>query len=436
MVDERDKTIRLTDVIDPVRRNWILVLVSLASVLATVCILTMVQSPVYESWATISVRESSGLSRTLFPTPQMVNPEEGVKDQTAILRSRSVAEKVIGNLQNSSMRDSLTILGRESRPSRSPRGFAWFVRPSNRSVASKPLTTSRSISRFQKQTFVSWNSETNLIMLKAHSTASWEATVLVNTWMEVYQEIERADRLGELTLTRTFLESKLGEVGKKLGRSEDLLSRYQKDNQVVSLPGETEKLVEQMADFETAYDQTRTELEGTQNQLSYLRSRLDDSNRNLVENMVNLSGPVIEGLQREMAGVAVAKANLEAQLIEAGYEVEGNAQRIQMESRLASIQDQIIEAMKSKINGGQTIMNPAGYSEALVTQVLQAEVSQKALQAKTEELGKIVDRYNRKMESLPLKSLALARLERDVAVNSKIYLMLREKAEETRIQEA
>jgi tyrosine-protein kinase Etk/Wzc len=58
------------------------------------------------------------------------------------------------------------------------------------------------------------------------------------------------------------------------------------------------------------------------------------------------------------------------------------------------------------------------------------------LTAKTEALKNIVDSYADNLNTLPEKSLKLARLERNAKVGENIFLMLKEKYEESKIKEA
>jgi tyrosine-protein kinase Etk/Wzc len=81
------------------------------------------------------------------------------------------------------------------------------------------------------------------------------------------------------------------------------------------------------------------------------------------------------------------------------------------------------------------VLNPVMLSENLVVRKIEIEANLQALQPKVEALKGIIDEYGRQLESLPEKSLKLARLEREAAADEKIYLMMQEKYQESRITE-
>jgi tyrosine-protein kinase Etk/Wzc len=255
-------------------------------------------------------------------------------------------------------------------------------------------------------------------------------------WVEAYQDYERLDTWGELIQTKRFLESKLTRVEKSLYESEVRLSEYQKKEKVVSMAKETEQLVEQLASFESVYNDTRTELEGLENRLQFLDGQLDERKKTLVEDMSKMSNPVLQKLQEKMAELVAQRASLEAQMISAGMEPKGSSELEKLQTRIDVIKNEIVSETTKLVESDLVYINPIGHSENLIKQIFEARTNQTELKAKNRELESIIDSYTEKLEGLPDKSRGLANLQRDVQVNEKIYTMLREKYEEIKIQEA
>ena len=436
MDENKRKTIYIKEVLQPLRRSWGIALIAFLSVVITVGFLTVVSEPVYEASATLSIQEDSGLHGQLFDIPAVFLQKYLIKDQVAILKSRSLASNVIQKLQASAYKDSLSLLGNVPSKKVIPfykKLFAWSAK--QKTVKKKP-SFQELVNRFRSATKVSYERDTDIVELKGKASTSREAAIMVNTWVDAYQEYTRSDTRGEFTQTKQFLEPKINEIEKKLSLSEERLTQYQKQQKVVALSTETEQLVAQLANFESLYNKTRTDLEALENQLVYLKNQLDESKKNLVDDMLKLSNPALQELQKNMATLEAEKAAYEAQLVGAGYTLEGNEKLIQMESRLKGLRDKIVEETKQLIQKDFSYINPLGHSESLITKILSLETEQKSLASKTESLKWIVEEYNKKLETLPDKNQELARLERDVQVNNKIYIMLREKYEETKIREA
>ncbi len=406
------------------------------SVVVTVGFFTFTSERIYEASATLSIRQGGDLHGQLFNIPSVFHQKYLVENQVAALESHSLAVDVVRKLQESTYKDSLHILGNgplRKVPSIREKLFSRLVKRD--SVKKKPSFQGQ-VNGLISTTKVSYSRDSDIIELKGRAPSPWEAAYIVNTWVEAYQNYNRSDTQGEVRQTKRFLETKLKEMERKLALSEEGLTEYQKREKVISLPNETEQLVAQLASFESLYNQTKTELEAVENKLSYLKNQLDESKKNLVEDMAKLSSPSIKQLQETMADLVARKAAFEAQLLGEGYQVEGNPQLDQMENRLNGIKEKIVEETRKLITRDLTNINPLDHSESLLTQILEMETTQASLQAKRGTLKSIVDEYTWKLETLPDKSLGLARMERDIQVNSKLYVMLREKYEETRIREA
>jgi len=436
-VDSRNNLnpINLREIIWPLRRSWGLILISFFSVVLTVTFLTLTSKPVYEASAILSIREGQGLQGDLFGVPNALLQKYRIKNEVAVLKSRKLAASVIRKLEESTYKDSLSILGNslQSTPSLRNKIFSLLKRK-NKSL--KKPSFQKLVEKFRGRTKVSYGRDTNIIELKARASSPWEAACIVNAWVNAYQDYNLTDTRGEVVQTKNFLKAKLQEVEKKLAISEERLAEYKKQKKVVSLSTETEQLVVQLSSFESLYNKTKTDRESVEKQLNYLKSRLDENKKNLVEDMVKLSNPVLEQLQKSMAKLEAEKAAYEAQLIGAGYTSKEDVKLVQMENRLSGIKKKIVEETKKLVQSDLSSINPLGQSENLITQILELKTTRESLNAKLKALKSIINDYNRKLETLPDKSLELARLERDVQVNTKIYVMLREKYEEARIKEA
>ncbi len=409
-------SINFSELIYPIFKNWIIVLIAFISVVTTVIILNLTSSPVYEASATIMINGNGNLSSQMFTSSEIFMKRYLVKNQVAILKSRHLASVVIQKLLQSVWRDSMEILSGDEK---------------NRLPSLQELTT-----RFQNATSVSYGVENDIINLKGRASNPREAAALVNTWIDLYQDYDFSKTHGEVIETKHFLEKKLKDIELKLSDSENALATYQKQNNVVSLPKKTEELVTQLVNFESLYNQTKAELEATENELSYLNDQLDENKKYLVDNMVNTSNSVLQELQRQMAELVVEKAAYEAQLLGAGYATASDIKLKQMENRLKGVREKIVDETKKLVNGDLTMMNPLNRSEKLITDILRLQTTRKSLEAKENILKEDINEYNKKLTNLPDKNRELVRLEREVQVNTNIYVMIREKYEETRIRES
>ncbi len=436
-MDERKvTTVSLNDLLRPLWKGWVVILTAVLSVTLTALVLSLLSDRVYEASAVLSIREEYDMQKELFDMPRIFRENSYSKNQVTVLESRSLAARVVEKLENSECRDSLAILG-NGRPNETPSlrdKVMRFVR-SKKSIAGKPSFSSI-VGAFQDATSAAQERESDIIILRGRASTNWEAAFLVNSWVATYQEYDLTDSREAITQKKKFLEEKLAEREKDLSLSEMNLTAYQQEENVVALDNETEQLVEQLANFQALYHQTQTDLEACETELAHLKAQLDESKKNLVDDMTKQTSPVIEALKTELAEKEAEKAKLEAQLMGAGYSVRNNPQVIRKETQIQGIRDKIIEETKQLLAKDGTQVEPLDYYEKLINEILEKETEKASLESKAVKLQEVIRTYDRKMESLPQKNQNLARFQRDVQLNSKIYMVLWEKYEETRIQEA
>jgi len=430
------KSTNLKNLVAPILRNKWILLISFFGVLFTVGVLTVLSDRIYEAIATLSIRQLDTQQNNSMNFPNFFQRQLAVKNQVSVLKSRRLASNVIDQLRISEYRDSLQILKAHVVSHRDKIFNQIPFLKTEIDTGSHPATQKESVRRFRKATRVLFERDTDILELRGRANSPWEAASLVNKWVEAYLAYHRSDTQGEVSQTKVFIQKKVREAERRLIKSEKRLAQYKKDEKVVALNKETEQQVMQLANFQSLHSQTKTDLEAVENQLFYLKQQLDESKRNLVEDITKTSSPVLKQLQSSLADLVARKAAFEAQLLGAGYSASGSTKLIEMENRIEGIREKIIEESNNMVNRDLTRINPLDRSENLVTMILELETEQKSLSAKSNALKKIVDEYNEQLKELPAKSLNLARLERDVQVNDKIYMMLRENLEEMRIREA
>jgi len=428
--------ISLGDFLLPIRRNRWAFLLSFAGVFLTVAYLTLTSVRVYQATATLFINEASLTRGQIFESPNLAQQKYLVKNQISILKSRRLASDVIRRLEASPDSQWLNILGNQSF-----RYHPWSIqniigKRNSSADTDTGASFAKKVKDFRSATKASYEPESNIITLRGTAPVPEEAAILVNTWIEAYQFIDQTVSRGDLGETSLFLGQKLSEIEAKLKESEERLSLFQKETGLVSLNEETNQLVAQLTNFESAYNQARTDGEAMEKQIAYLKSQLDETKKNLVEDMIQLSRTGLQELQKERDKLIAEKAAYEAQIMGAGYEAEEDMRLRQMESRLRGVQEKIVQETKKLIESGMGQVNPLDHSQSLITKILDLEISLNSLKARQSALKKIVDEYSQKLTNLPAKSIELARLERDVQVNNKLYVMLREKFEETQIREA
>ncbi|MDM7925916.1 MAG: polysaccharide biosynthesis tyrosine autokinase [bacterium] len=429
-----------------IRGKWIILICFLTVFTGTVYY-TYTAHPVYEASAMVMIKDDAGIRRQLFQVTNIMQQESRINNQVEILKSLSLAESVIQSLQQSPVADSLYVLGKRKLeakftldrilPGALKALFEKMRSFGPDSAASDSVSTTDLAEDFRKGMIsVVPKRNTDMIELKVQAATPDEAAFIANTWMKVYQKRDLEESQGEATKVREFLETKVKDVQDTLANAEDALKNYKEVNKVAELPAETEQMIKQVAEFEAQYMAAKTDYEANEKRLNYLESQLDENQKAIVDEAASTSSSVIAALEAEMARLITEKSAYEQQLRSRGYSVTDDVKMNNMDQRIQGLQESITAEKRKMVASGTATFNTLNLSETLFNNILQIRTENKSLRARIDELSKIVDRYNRDLSNLPDKSLKLARLTREAEVNSKIFIMLREKYEENRIAEA
>jgi len=271
-----------------------------------------------------------------------------------------------------------------------------------------------------------------MIELKVRALSPVEAAYVANTWMSAYQALDISASSGEVSAIMKFLQAKLKDVQDSLGASEENLRHFKENQKVAELTKETEKRIEQLAEFETQFEAAKTDLEANDKRLTYLKNQLDESQKAILGSQI--SSPMIQELEKQMGQLIGEKASFDQQIKGTEYYDDGTIKA--KDQRLEGLRQKIVEEKKKLVASGVAYMDPLKDSETLVTSILEIETENTALKAKIEALSGVLKRFNHELDALPEKELRLAQLSREREVNNNIFMMLRQKFEENRILEA
>jgi tyrosine-protein kinase Etk/Wzc len=391
-------------------RGRYIILTTFVAVMLLVSYYTFTTPPTYESSTTVIVDEKGqGIGQSIFDVGGISKQRTLINNQVEILKSRSLAVAVVERLQRSTMRDSLPFI-REIGKTLSFTDAAGIVQGS---ISIAPLR------------------ETDLVEIHVHGATPFTAAFLANTVAKAYQELDRDLSRGEISQIVQFLDEQLDRKEGDLKQSEEKLKTFLEQEKIASLSEEATQVVEQGAEFESLYKGALIDVEVTQKRLDYLKGLLGRSKSNLEQEISKVSSPLVLQLRKEMADI---ERNVAVYLSQGVG--EGDAQVRREQEKLTAIKQRLTEEIRKLIIEGLPADDPLAQAQELVVQILEVETEVHSFQARAEGLQRVVESYTHKLESLPDKNVQLARLERNRKVDENLYMMMREKHEESRITQA
>ncbi|MFQ5707296.1 MAG: GumC family protein [bacterium] len=441
----QDQGISLNDIMRTLYRGRKIIAATFFSVVLLTGIYTFTADPVYEASAKLIIKDESGMQDAILGISNLGFSQKDImiNNQVEILKSRTLAENVINKLMKSEQADQLEILGVNQDGDENSRGIlASFSRlletfgkilsgDSNQQKTQEELFD-ETVEELQDRIHVVPIRDTDMIDIRVTAYTPNEASFIANTLTKSFLDKSQLESQEEVRQVKNFLAEQLSIVKNKLVESEEKLKKYKEKEKVVALPEETQELVQKLAEFEGLYNEALTEFNSAKKRLTYIDEQLAQNRQNFDIETISMS-PYLEELKKKMAEIEGARAVFVASLVNKGVYDANSPQIKQYDDQISELKDRF----KTEVTkmASVDILDPVKLSESLVTRKIEIEADIESLKPKVSSLKKIVDDYNAQLETLPDVSLKLARLERSAKVDEKIYLMMQEKFEESRITE-
>ncbi|KAA3616684.1 MAG: hypothetical protein DWQ05_13215 [Calditrichaeota bacterium] len=426
-----ERTLSIADYLRIVRRRWWLIVLCFIMISAGTAFYTLNQDPVFQAASTIMVQEDGGMQSVLFDQNALFGKQDEINDQVYLLKSRSIAEHVIQEVMRSDYSKTLPII---------KNGVELALEAHHENYEGQPVDTVRIMQQARAYAVGKLRAgltadpviDTNyFIEIRVKGSSPFEAAYLTNLVATIYQNQDQILSQGEIREVVDFLEEQLSKKELDLKSSEEELKSFQEKENIADLSGDTQELINQLAEFETLYNSALTDLKAYEKRLEYLNQQLGIQKKNLQNNIAQISNPLILKLRDELAEIERKASSFLSQDVS-----EDNPNLKKLRSRQETIKERLITETKKLVLGGLTPNDPMAHAQQLVSQVIEAETEIRTLKARSVALKGIVDTYSKKLEKLPAKTLRLARLARTKSVDEKLYYMMKEKYEESRISMA
>ena len=397
------------------RGKWIIILSFLVVVAATVYY-SFTTPNTYEASCMVMVDQTGGMTQSLFD----ISPFGGkqltmMNNQVQILKSQRLAREVAANLLKDGYKDSLKL---------------FYVEEKN----DEPVNYVRlGAQRIQGALTVDPIRDTDIIKINVKAGSAYEAAFLANRIAKTFQELDRQFSRGEISQVVSFLDDQLKKKEADLRQSEEALRAYQQSSGVFALPDETKELVTQLVDFESQLATAKTDLEANKRRLEFLKSQLGQMRADVENGLKNISTPLISQLKQKIAESEATLTALEIQKSKSPVQYD---QINELKKSIRVMKKQLNAEIKKLFASKTPVRDSLEPYWDVVQKVVDLQTENLALKAQVKELGKVVKKYTDKMDTLPDKSLKLARLERAKTLNENIYLMMKQKYEESRVTEA
>jgi capsular exopolysaccharide synthesis family protein len=245
---------------------------------------------------------------------------------------------------------------------------------------------------------------TNIIDIKVVSKDANEASRVANAFAHAYRAFNIREKNKKTFETKKFIEEHLNSTSVKLKTAERELQAFKEGYALISLDAQTRNILDKLYAVETEFEQVKVKKEEVAAQLQLLDNGSKNSKGKFQR--VFFSAPPdspVYGLKTKLSELFLKRQTLLINLTEKHPQVREIDDQIQA----------VIQETKKELN-------------ALL----------RTYEIREDDLREKIVRLRRENELLPEKALKLVRLQREVDLQASLFSQLKEKYQETLIQES
>ncbi|MEA2077637.1 MAG: polysaccharide biosynthesis tyrosine autokinase [Candidatus Marinimicrobia bacterium] len=432
MKDENELNLRyLVQVV--MQRIHVVIIMFLLIFIGTI-LYTINQSKVYKSETQILIENGVAAGGVFEQMTPFINNDMVINNEIQIITSRTIAERTINSLLISYPLDSLYIFDRGQLLEN--QSFSTKFRKQLKKMFSREeervLTLNEKkknyINRLLNLLEVEPVRETQTINIAIESLNPDEAAIILNELVIQYyaNDLERVSNAAGKV--RNFLEIQINDVEPKLAIIEKQLSDFLEKEGVIDLDENAKQLIQKSAEFEAQLFTAGAELNIVLDQLNYLTDQLEKKQKQVLDYRLQVANPLILRLREDIA-------SLEKSLIsEDLHSIKIQGILLDIEKKKQRLEDETSLLIQSGYLPGNT--DPMAINQTILNQIVDLQSQKVSLETKVSEYGKLNNYYKGLIEEIPSTSISYIRLERERQTHERIYLLMKERYEEARIQEA
>ena len=245
---------------------------------------------------------------------------------------------------------------------------------------------------------------TNIINIRIISKDPIEAASIANGFASAYRDYNIQEKNRKTYETKTFIEEQLNLTSEKLKESEQKLQEFKEGYALISMDSQTKNTLDKLYTVETEYEKIKTEKEEVSSQLQLLDSKEKGSIDQFKEVFFSTSpDSPLYTYKSKLSDLYLERQTL---LINFTYK----------HPQVRAVDDQIRAIIYEAQKELKTLF--------------------RSLEIKEHDYADKLEKLREDNKRLPEKALQLVRLQREVDLQASLYSQLKEKYQETLIEES
>jgi succinoglycan biosynthesis transport protein ExoP len=399
-------------------------------------LITYVLSEKYKSTALVLVRPQEEIdinrqsTRTKeamsFPIPQVIPFEAMAKTFGEVIRSRTVASKVVAQLGLDKPAPEQNRWKRLKEDVKNRLYDAWTVMKFGRLKKVDPFTEAEEM--VQNNISVEPTKDSYVFEISFVSKNPDVAAAVVNAAAQVSVDYNRELSQAEAKTAREFIEDQLRESGQALDTARAPLRQFKEANKIVSIDEEVTKKISSLSTFESSLEETRNKIASTVATNQEIRRQLAEQSASLKASSNVSDNPLVRQLKSQLAEKQVELSGVVDKLTPA------HPRRVALEHEISQARTMLDAQLALLLKEESSTVNVV--HQELLKNLVMGETDLETYRAAERNLSQLVNRYKTELQRYSDKQLDLAGLELNVAVAESTQKFMKQAHDEARIKEA
>ena len=245
---------------------------------------------------------------------------------------------------------------------------------------------------------------TNIINIRVESENAHEAATVANAFARSYREYNIQEKNKKTFETKAFIEEQLRLTSNQLKLAENDLQAYKESYGLISLDAQTQNTLNRLYAVETDYERTKINIAEVESQLRMIQAKRMGTAGELKDSFfAAASNSPVFGLKTKLSDLLLKRQTLLIHFTD-------------QHPKVREIDDQVQAVLHETKKELQSLL--------------------KSYEGREKDLSRRIYQLRRENLSLPEKGLQLVRLQRDVELQESLYSQLKQKYQETLIQES
>jgi len=280
----------------------------------------------------------------------------------------------------------------------------------------------------------------DMVRLTFESPSPEEAARVIDLAIQTYSDVSVDMSRQQARNALDFLSGEMQRVNVTLGDAETELQDFMNKESVVKLDEQASKLISSISSLQAERQSAEIRLASVQSSLRSFTQELNSISPGLSEQLSASIAPRIAQLQYALADKETQKVLLVSRNPNIS---ETDAALRDLNNQINSLRNEIGTIASSVIGEDPTLLGFIGSTDGnlasrlanLRERIMALEIEENQLKAMLGLFTQRLSDYDREFNSIPDNMLELARRQRDLEINEKLYLLISEQAAETALWE-